>query len=242
MAGHSKWKQIKHKKALTDAKRGKAFSKITKMITVATREKGPNPEMNSRLRSAIEKAREIGVPSDNIARAIKHGAGTSAEDQLEEVLYEAFGPGGAPILIQGITNSRNRTTAEIEHILSEHSGRLAEKGSVEWMFKRTTAFDIDSASQKIDAEELELMLIDAGAEDIARHETTLTVYSSPSSAESLKKTLENSGIKISEEYFDFIPNNEITVESPETREALAELLSALDDHEGVQEIYTNVSL
>ncbi len=242
MAGHSKWKQIKHKKAVTDEKRGKTFSKIAKMITVATREKGPNPDMNSRLRTAIEKARSAGMPADNVERAIKKGSGDGADTALQEVLYEAYGPGGAAILIQGITDSRNRTTAEIKHILSLHGGRLADKGSVEWMFKRMAAFDIDSSKEALSADELELKLIDAGAEDIAGHETVLTAHIQPQSAELFRKTLGDLGITVTEEYFDFIPKNPSTIESPETQAALSELLTSLDDHDDVQELFTNVSL
>jgi len=243
MSGHSKWAQIKHKKALTDAKKGKAFSKISRMITVAVKEKqNRDSSTNSKLRTAIEKARALGMPGENVERAMAKGLGEGKEGEgLEEVLYEAFGPEGTALLISGITDSKNRTTAEIKHILSEHGGRMSEKGSVEWMFNHVAAFDFD-AEDFPSIEEAELFLIDAGAEDISKDDSTLTAYVSPHSAEVFKKNLSAKSIKTKEEYFDYLPKNKISLPDEETKQKVTVLIEALDDNDDVQEIYTNVDL
>ena len=242
MAGHSKWKQIKHKKALTDAKKGKAFSKISRMITVAVKEKqNRDPSTNSKLRTAIEKARTLGMPGENVERAMAKGLGEGKEEGLEEVLYEAFGPVGTALLIAGITDSKNRTTAEIKHILSEHGGRMSDKGSVEWMFNHVAAFDFD-AEDFPSAEEAELFLIDAGAEDISKNDSLLTAYVSPQSAEVFKKNLGAKSINPKEEYFDYLPKNKISLPDEEIKQKVIALIEALDDNDDVQEIYTNVNL
>lgn len=240
MAGHSKWKQIKHKKALTDAKKGKAFSKISRIITVAVKEKqNRDPETNSKLRTAIEKARALGMSGENVERAMDRGLGKGKENNLEEVLYEAFGPGGTALLISGITDNKNRTTAEIKHTLSEHKGRLADKGSVEWMFNRVTAFDID-VKDFASEDEAELFLIDLGAEELAKTNLFLTAYITPQSSENFKKSLEIKSIKPKEEYFDYLPKNKLSLSDEETKKELIVLMEALDDNDDVQEIYTNI--
>lgn len=240
MSGHSKWAQIKHKKALTDAKKGKMFSKLARMITVAAKEKGADPTMNSKLRAAVEKARSLGMPSENVERAIKRGAGGETGANLEEVLYEALGPGGSAVLIKGITDSRNRTTAEIKHLLAEHGGRLAEKGSVEWMFKKVYTFEIEKPDYGGNSDDLELILIDAGADDIEKSDNALVARISPLSADKFKKNLGAAGINARDEYFDYIPANKIGIDNKDTRRKFDALIEDLDNHDDVQEIYTNV--
>ena len=173
-------------------------------------------------------------------RAIARGIGEGKEGGLEEVLYEAFGPEGTALLIAGITDNKNRTTAEIKHILSEHGGRMSEKGSVEWMFNHVAAFDFDPKDFP-KTEEAELILIDAGAEDISKNDSLLIACVSPQSAGIFKKNLEAKSIKAREEYFDYLPKNKISLTNEETRQKVIGLMEALDDNDDVQEIYTNVS-
>ncbi|KKS39049.1 MAG: hypothetical protein A3G49_03120 [Candidatus Sungbacteria bacterium RIFCSPLOWO2_12_FULL_41_11] len=243
MSGHSKWAQIKHKKALTDAKKGKAFSKISRMITVAVKEKqNRDPSTNSKLRTAIEKARSLGMPGENVERAMAKGLGEGKEGEgLKEVLYEAFGPEGTALIIAGITDNKNRTTAEIKHLLSEHGGRLSEKGSVEWMFNHVAAFDFN-AKDFLKTEEAELFLIDAGAEDISKNDSLMTAYVSPQSSDIFRKKLEAKSIKPKEEYFDYMPKNKLSLLNEETKQKVIGLMDALDDNDDVQEVYTNIEI
>lgn len=241
MAGHSKWKQIKHKKALTDAKKGTAFSKMARMITVVVKEKGTDLDTNTKLRTAVEKARALGMPMANIERAIGRGAGTTNEAALEEVLYEAYGPGGAAFLIEGITDSKNRTTSEIKHLLSEHDGRLAAQGSVEWLFAKT--YTIEYVPEKgRDEEALELALIDAGATDIQKDVASVAVFTDPAAADAVKQVLFAQKIAITGEGPERIAKNYVPIHDAETKQHIIALYEALDDHDDVQAVCTNVQL
>lgn len=238
MSGHSKWAQIKHKKAATDAKKGTLFSKIARLIIVAAKEKGGDPAMNPRLRMEIEKARQAGMPKDNIERAIERGTGGEKESALAEVLYEAYGPGGAALLIQGVTDSKNRTTNEIKHILSEHGGKLAAQGSVEWMFEKKGVVEIPFSGESEKKAELSLALIDAGAIDIKEHADGLTAYVGSAALDTFKAELEKRAIPFSETSIAYVPKATITP-SREDTEALERLFTALDDHDDIQDIATN---
>jgi len=242
LAGHSRWAQVKHKKALTDAKKGKTFSKIARMITVASKEKGADPETNPALRTAIEKARALGMPSDNIERAILRGSGVEAKDALAAVQYEVFGPGGAAFLISGITDNKNRTTSEIKHILAEHGGCLADRGAVEWLFRTVRTIELDEQEQEIKGDELELVLIDAGAEDIGRDGAILIARFPPERIPHAKSILRQRAVTIRTEYADSVPKTRLEIENTETKHKISELLEKLDDHDDMQEIYTNVNL
>jgi len=169
MSGHSKWSQIKHKKAKTDAARGKAFSKVTRLITVAARQGGGNPETNASLRIAIQKAREMNMPQENIEKAIKRGTGELEGVNYEEVIYEGYAPGGVAVMVEATTDNRNRTTAEIRHIFSRRGGTLAESGSVSWIFERKGLISFEK--EDVDEEELMMVAIEAGAEDIEEGES-----------------------------------------------------------------------
>jgi YebC/PmpR family DNA-binding regulatory protein len=173
MSGHSKWAQIKHKKAKTDLERGKAFSKLIRLITVAARQGGGNPENNPRLRLAIQKAREMNMPQENIEKAIKKGTGELEGVAYEEIVYEGYGPGGVAIMVEATTDNRNRTTAEIRHLFSKHGGSLGETGCVSWVFERKGLISFER--NKVDEETVMAVAIDAGAEDIRSTETTLDV-------------------------------------------------------------------
>lgn len=235
MSGHSHWAGIKHKKGIEDAKRAKVFAKLARVITIATREKGGNPDMNPSLRLAVEKARAANMPSDNIERAIKRGTGGEEGSALEGFCYEAFAPGGVAILIEGITDNKNRTLSEIRKILSTHGGRMAEQGSVQWMFDRRGCLAITTPDS-----ELELKIIDAGAEDIKQTEQETLVYTAPDKVMEVKKNLEGSGIAVSSMSFAYIPKNPMPAEDDATQKNLERLFDALDEHDDVQEIYANI--
>lgn len=239
MSGHSKWAQIKHKKAATDAKKGQVFSKMSRMITIAAKEKGGDPSMNPKLRMFVEKARSLGLPKENIERAIKKATDTTSGESLEETRYEAYGPGGIAILIDCVTDNKNRTTAEIKHILSEYGGKFAQQGSVEWLFEKVGALDI-SLTSAASREELELTLIDCGAENIENNAAFLTAYANPANLAALKGAVEKKQLPITEEYITYVPKNPVEITNEETKNKIIQLLEILDDHEDIQEVYTNL--
>lgn len=239
MSGHSKWANIKHRKESVDKKKGKIFSTMAKMITIAARN-GGDPEMNPGLRLAIEKAKSVNMPNDNIERAIKKGTGKDKEEQLEEVFYEAFGPNGIPLIIEAITDNKNRTLSELRHILLQYNGRMGETGSVKWMFNQKGVIELSLGSKN--KEELELMAIDAGAEDVKWIDDILEIYTKPEDLENAKKNLEKSGIKIENVSLDWVPKDEITIEDESVKKQLEKLFETLDENEDVKEIYSNVTL
>lgn len=237
MSGHSKWAQIKHKKAATDAKRGNLFSKLSRMITVVAK-KGSDPAMNSSLRMAIEKARGFSLPQSNIERAIKKAEEKIAGEGLEEVLYEAYGPGGSAILIEGITDNKNRTTAEIKHLLSEYDGKLAEKGTVLWLFEKVAVLEI-AKNQKKGKEETELALIDAGARDTATEETAVYGFFTPEELDRAKEKMTAGGFPVADAHLSWREKNQMPL-ARDQKEKLMTLIEALEAHDDVQEVYTNV--
>ncbi len=244
MAGHSHWAKIQHKKALADQKRGKLFAKLSRLITIAARE-GADPDMNPRLREAIEKARSFNMPSSTIERAIKKATGEDKESsQLQEFLFEALGPGQAKILIEGITDNRNRALFEIRQILAERGGKLVEEGAVKWMFERKGFLLIDPEEQAEPwnkKEDLELLLIESGAQDIREREGLLEVIVKDTELESTKKALGQKGVKIKDSFVGWEAKEEMVV-SEKDKEKLEKLFEELDELEDVQEIYTNISL
>ena len=244
MSGHSHSKKIKREKAITDQKRGQMFSKMARVIWLAVKEGGINPETNSKLKIAIEKAKGFNLPRENIERAIKQATGGGQEANLEEVLYEAYGPGGIAIIIEGITDNKNRTLGEIKQILSQNNGKLVGEGAVRWLFEKrgviTVIFDSQPSSIK-SREELELAVIEAGAEDIRWYGDDLEVYTMPGNLEKIKKTLEEKLVKIDSFSLDWVAKE--TVDSDEKqKEACQKLFEALDENEAVQEIYSNLKI
>jgi YebC/PmpR family DNA-binding regulatory protein len=241
MSGHSHFKSIKYKKGLADIKRGQAFSKLAREIEVAVKQGGKDPNFNPKLRLAIERAKELRMPNENIERAIKRGTGELKAEKLEEFLFEAYGPGGIAILIEGITDNKNRTLGEIKQILNQNNGKLVGEGAVKWMFKRNGCLTIDIKNQKskIKNDELELMAIEAGAEDVYWHGDILDVYTKIEELEKVKKNLEEKGIKIDSASLDWVPKEEISLDE-KTKESCQKLFEALDENEAVQEIYSNL--
>lgn len=237
MSGHSKWAQIKHKKAATDAKKSKVFSKLAALITIAAREKGGDPEMNPKLRMMIDKARSENMPMDNIERAIKRGTGSGEAGGLEEMFLEAYGPGGKALLIHIVTDNKNRTIAELKHILNECGGKMAGAGSVKWLFEEKGKIVLEN--QKLN-EELELKIIGAGTEDILSDAEATVIFTRPENLDLVKQKILEAGLKISESSLEFVPKNAENISDAE-KETYEKLFEALDEHQDVNEIYSNIS-
>ena len=241
MSGHSHFKTIKTQKGLADAKKGKAFSKVVKLISIAAKG-GADPNANPRLRMAIEQAKAVNMPKDNIERAIEKGSGGLAGENLEEVVFEGFGPGGTAIIIEGITDNKNRTLGEIKQILNQNNGKLAGEGAVQWMFERKGVitinfqFPIPNTPKK---EDLELTTIEAGAEDVYWHDDLLDVYTKPEDLEKVKKRLEEKGIKTESATVDLVPKDAAAIDE-KTKQNCRNLFEALDENDAVQEIYSNI--
>lgn len=243
MSGHSHAKTVLHKKRLEDAKRGKIFSKLSRLISVAARQ-GEDPETNPKLKQALEQAKQFNFPKENIEKAIKRGTGEGEGVGLEEFMFEAYGPGKTAIIIEGITDNRNRTLNEIKQILAQHKGKLADAGSVKWLFERKGCVIINQESRiknQEDKENLELLAIEAGAEDIYWHEGLLDVYTKPDDLEKVKKNLQAQKIKIESASLDWIAKDTIEVEQKQ-KQACKKIFEALDDNDAVQEIYSNLKV
>jgi YebC/PmpR family DNA-binding regulatory protein len=243
MSGHSHWKSIKRTKEAEDKKRGKIFSKLSREISVAAREKGGNPEINPKLRLVIEKAKQWNLPKENIEKAIKRGTGELTGVNLETVLFEAYGPGGIAVIIEGITDNKNRTLGEIKQILNQNNGKLASSGSVKWLFERKGCITLHAANQhgETKKEDLEMLAIEAGAEDIYWHENILDVYAKPELLEEVKKNLEAKNIEIDSASLDWVAKEEISIDE-KIKEACQKLFEELDENEAVQEIYSNLKI
>ncbi len=241
MAGHSKWAQIKHKKAQVDAKKGKIFTKLVKEISVAARLGGGDPEKNPRLRVAIEKAREVNMPSDNIKRAIMKGTGELSGTTYEEVTYEGYGPGGVALLIEAMTDNKNRTVSEIRHLLSKHGGSLGESGCVSWLFEKRGYILVDKKT--IDEDSLLSIALEAGVEDVKNDpkEDNYELIFSPEDFRNIKDSLEKAGIKIALAEITMLPKNYIFLEG-EDAEKMLKLMDALEDHDDVQNVYANFDI
>jgi YebC/PmpR family DNA-binding regulatory protein len=239
MSGHSKWANIKHKKAAVDAQKGKIFAKLIRELTIAARMGGPEADHNSRLRKAIDKAREANMPSDTVDRAIKRGSGAAGAESYEEVFYEGYGPSGVAILIRCLTDNRNRTVGEIKHILSKNGGSLAEKNAVAWLFERkgVLAGEIGKASEEaiFDA------AIEAGAEDASFEDTTFEINTEPSALAAVEEDVRKTGATVISSEVSFVPKNTIPL-SGEEAERLLHLVSALEDLEDVQEVFANYNI
>lgn len=241
MSGHSKWTQIKHKKAATDAKKGKLFSRLAREITVAARDGGPAPENSSRLKSAMERARSLGLPKDNIKRAIERASGGRGGEDLQEFLYEATLPGGISLLIEGITDNKNRTLAEIKHLLNEHGGKLADPGSVIWGFEKVGWLEIyKQENVSLTEEDVEMIMIEAGVKDFQKTNVGWTAETALSDTDKIRQGLEKSGVKIKDAGHDYKPANLVEV-NPEELEQRLRTLDEITEHEDIQEVYTNIS-
>jgi len=240
MAGHSKWAQIKRKKAATDQKRGKLFTKLVKEITISARMGGGDPDGNPRLRLAIENARANSMPAENIKRAVQRGTGEIDGASYEEITYEGYGPGGTAIIVEAATDNRNRTVAEIRHLMTKSGGSLGESGSVSWMFQRKGSISIPKLAA--DEEQLMELLLDAGLEDLkADDEEYFTVLTDVKDLESAKKALDDAKISYEDAKIDMIPDNSIELDGDDAEKAL-KLVDGLEDNDDVQMVYTNMDI
>jgi YebC/PmpR family DNA-binding regulatory protein len=236
MSGHSKWASIKHKKAVVDARRGQQFTKLTRAITVAAREGGGDPEGNAALALAIQKARDASMPKDNIERAIAKGTGEGADAAaIEAVLYEGYGPGGVALLIEALTDNRNRTSAEVRHAFSKHGGSLGEPGSVAYLFDKRGEIVVDAS--RYDEDDL-MPAIDAGAEDIARDDDVFEVITEPGDLQAAREALEQAGVEIDGADVVWRPSSRVPVgEADATR--LMKLIDALEESDDVSAVHAN---
>lgn len=239
MSGHSKWSSIKHKKAAQDARRGKAFTRLIREISTAARLGGGDPDHNPRLRTAMLGARAANMPSDNIDRAIKKGTGDIPGVMYEEATYEAYGPGGVAILIETLTDNKNRTVAEIRHLLTKHGGSMADAGSVSWMFDPKGLIRVET-SEKSEDELLELVL-EAGADDMESAEEFLEITTEPQDIEGVKQVLEGAALQILEAEVAKVPKSIVPVTGRDARQLLR-LMNAIEDQDDVQKVWANFDI
>jgi len=241
MSGHSKWSSIKHKKARTDTQRGKLFSKLARAITVAAKEGGGNPDMNHNLAAAISKAKDFNMPADNIERAVKRGTGEIAGASYETIIYEGYGAGGIAVMVEAMTDNRNRTASDIRNIFDRHNGKLGTTGCVNWMFERKGRIIIDKGSG-ISEEDLLDLVIEAGADDMKTDdESNWEVMSDPSDVMQVRKALEEHGVIPSSAEISMIPQNIVKLDEQDAKKVL-KLMNALEDHDDVQEVYSNFDI
>lgn len=241
MSGHSKWNNIKNKKGKEDAKRAQAFTKIAKYIMVAVKEGGPNPDFNPSLKAAIDKAKAVNMPADNIDRAVKKGAGELDGVSYEEITYEGYGGEGVAIMAHCLTDNRNRTAADVRHVFDKCGGNLGTTGSVSYMFNMKGYIAIEQDEDKpIDVDELMLDAIDAGAEDVQAEDDVIEIYTDPKDYDAVKTALENKGYTIAASEVTFITDTEIEVEE-EKRAKIERLIDSLEELDDVQEVYHNLA-
>ncbi len=239
MSGHSKWAQIKRKKAVIDAKRGKVFSKLIKEITIAARMGGGDENSNPRLRQAILTAKSQNMPASNIERAIAKGTGELEGTTYEEISYEAYAPGGVAVLMEALTDNKNRTVSEIRHILTKHGGNLATTGSVSWMFENKGTITIDK--EYCSEDDLLLIATEAGADDVNIADDCYEITTDPSAFEQVKSAFEDSNIKVLEAAISMIPKNTVKVEESNAPKILT-IMEALEDHDDIQSVFSNFDI
>jgi YebC/PmpR family DNA-binding regulatory protein len=239
MSGHSKWHSIKHKKGALDAKRGRMFTKVIKEITIAARMGGGDAEGNPRLRKAVSDAKELNMPADNIKRAIQKGTGELEGGQLEELQYEGYGPSGVAMIVEVVTDNRNRTVSEIRHVFSKNGGNMGESGSVAWMFSKKGYIAVEKS--KADEETLMTLAIDAGADDFSADESTYEIYTSPETFEKVLNAVKAKSIQPDTAEVSMIPQTYVKVEGKAAHQVI-KLMEALDEHDDVQHVYGNFDI
>jgi YebC/PmpR family DNA-binding regulatory protein len=235
MSGHSHWKTIKYKKGAADAKKGQMFSKISREITLAARDGGGDITFNNKLRMVVEKAHSFNMPADNIERSIKKGTGELEGGTLETVSFEAYGPGGIAMIIDGITDNKNRALGDVKQILSQNGGKMVGEGGVRWMFDKKGVATVTPTSK----EEAELLAIEAGADDVSWDGDSLDVFTKPEDLEKVKKALDEKGLKVESSSIDLVAKENVDVNEKD-KEAAHKLFEALDENDSVQEIYSNL--
>lgn len=238
MSGHSKWNNIKNKKGKEDAKRGKIFTKLGRYIMVAAREGGPDPDYNPSLKVAIDKAKAENMPNDNIERAIKKGSGELGSDSFEEITYEGYGPSGIAVLVQCLTDNRNRTAPDVRHAFDKNGGNLGTPGSVSFMFDRRGIIEIEKNSG-LDYDELMMSALELGADDVTEYDDAYEIITSPEAYLDVKKGLEDLNYEFAQSDITFLPQNYVKLEDPEDIKKMEKLIDTLEDNDDVQDVYTN---
>ncbi len=239
MSGHNKWSTIKHKKGAADAKRGKIFSKIIKEITIAARMGGGDPEGNPRLRTVLNAARNANMPKDNIDRAVKRGTGEIAGVTYEEVTYEGYGPGGVAVLVEALTDNKNRTVAEIRHIFDKYNGNLGESGCVSWIFEKKGIINVPA--QGLTEDQVMELALESGAQDVTMEDDMFEITTDPAEFEAVRKAVEDKGWKIDEASITMVPQNSVKLEGKKAEQML-KMMDVLDDHDDLQNVYANFDI
>jgi YebC/PmpR family DNA-binding regulatory protein len=241
MSGHSKWSSIKHKKGAADARRGKLFSKLSRALIVAAREGGPDPAANLALANAIEKARSYSMPKDNIERAIARGSGADSDaEAFEQVLYEGYGPSGVAVIVEALTDNRNRTAAEVRAAFSKHDGNLGGSGSVAWLFERRALILVDA--DRADEDELTLAAAEGGAEDVDQDGSSYRVTSAPEALSTVREAIEQAGIEVDSAELTMVPKTTVSLEDESAARKTLRLIDALEESDDVQEVYSNFDI
>jgi YebC/PmpR family DNA-binding regulatory protein len=241
MSGHSKWATIKRKKAKTDQQRGKVFTRIAKEIILAARRGGADPEGNARLKTAIMRAKEANIPNDNIMRAVQKGAGETGGANYEEITYEGYGPGGVAVMMEIMTDNRNRTAGEIRFIFSKNGGNLGETGCVAWMFEEKGIIVVEKADNVLDEDDIMLEAIEAGAQDFNVEDDSYEIVCDPAGLQAVKDALEKAGVQISSAEVTLVPQTTVNLEG-EKADQMIRLMDTLEDHDDVQNVYANFEI
>ena len=241
MSGHSKWSTIKHKKGAADAKRGQLFTKLSKAIIVAAKEGGPDPAGNLSLQNAIEKAKSYSMPKDTIERAIARGAGTDADAAAyETIVYEGYGPDGVAVLVEALTDNRNRTASDVRHLFTKNGGNLGTTGAVAWLFERRGIVLVDAAG--VDEDELTLAAAEGGAEDVELDGTVYEVSSAPEDLAAVRQAIEDAGIKVESAELSMVPKTTVEVAEEPSAKKLIRLIEALEENDDIQGVYANFDI
>jgi YebC/PmpR family DNA-binding regulatory protein len=241
VSGHSKWSSIKHRKGAADAKRGQLFSKLSRAIIVAAKEGGPDPDANLALQNAIEKARSYSMPKDNIERAIAKGSGADADgSSYETVVYEGYGPEGVAVLVEAVTDNRNRTASEVRHAFAKHGGNLGTTGAVAWQFERRGVVLV--SSEGVDEDVLVMAAAEAGADDVELDGSSFVVTSAPESLTAVRTALEGAGFSVESVALAMVPKTTVAVQDESTARRIVSLVEGLEDTEDVQDVYANFDI
>ncbi|MBR0185311.1 MAG: YebC/PmpR family DNA-binding transcriptional regulator [Synergistaceae bacterium] len=240
MSGHSKWANIKHRKAAQDAKRGNLFQKLVRAIIIAAKDGGGDPAMNMRLKTAIERAKAVSVPNDNITRAIKRGTGELGDISYDGLTYEVIGPSGIAVLVNVMTDNRNRTTPEIRALLARNGGQMGSEGSVAWMFDRKGVIEVKG--KNIDEDELMTLGLDSGMSDMEANDEGFTLYCEPSDLDTLQKALEDAKYVVENAEVSMIAKTPVEVSDPDSARKVLRLVDALEEHDDVQNVYSNFDI
>jgi len=241
MSGHSKWSSIKHKKGAADAKRGKLFSKLSRAIIVAAREGGPDPSGNLALQNAVEKARSYSMPKDNIERAIARGSGADADAAaFETVVYEGYGPSGVAVIVEALTDNRNRTASDVRHAFDKNDGNLGGSGAVTWLFERRGVVLVEGAS--VDEDELTLAAAEGGADDVSREGSSYRVTASPENLQAVREAVEAAGLTVESAELTMVPKTTVEVADEAAAKKVLRLMDQLEDNDDVQDVYANFDI